>query len=69
MRSNLWLYQSYLLRLWRETIDGEWRASLQNISTGQCQYFSSLPQLCSFLEECSQEPLRAWTDDLADTDR
>jgi hypothetical protein len=62
MRTNLWQYQSYLLRLWRESTNGEWRASLQNVSTGQCRYFASLPQLCSFLEETTRQPQRAWSD-------
>ncbi len=62
MSTNLSLYQSYLLRLWRESINGEWRASLQNVSTGQCRYFASLSQLCNFLEETTRQPLRVWTE-------
>lgn len=62
MSTNLSLYQSYLLRLWRESINGEWRASLQNVSTGQCRYFASLSQLCNFLEETTRSPRRVWTE-------
>lgn len=62
MSTDLRLYQSYLLRLWRESINGEWRASLQNVTTGQCRYFASLPQLCAFLEETTRSPLRVWAE-------
>lgn len=60
MRSNILLYQSYLLRLWRESIDGEWRASLQNIATGKCVNFSSMAQLCAYLEDCAEQPQNLW---------
>ena len=45
------VYQSFLLRLWRVQQNGEntWRASLENTSTGQKQYFSRLEALCEFL--------------------
>jgi hypothetical protein len=60
MRSNILMYQSYLLRLWRESNDGDWRASLQNIATGKCVNFSSMAALCAHLEDCANEPQRAW---------
>ena len=45
-------YQSYLLRLWR-TGAGEavaWRASLEDIRTGQWHSFASLSAAFSFLD-------------------
>jgi hypothetical protein len=44
-------YQSYLLRLWRES-DGEvpvWRASLKSSHTGKKVGFGSLEELFEFL--------------------
>jgi len=44
-------YQSYLLRLWRES-DGErpvWRASLRSTHTGERVGFGSLEEMCEFL--------------------
>ncbi len=40
-------YQSYLLRLWRATQDGEvtWRASLENPHTGERSGFANLEAL------------------------
>ena len=45
-------YQSYLLRLWR-TGAGEavtWRASLEDIRTGQWHSFASLSAACKYLD-------------------
>lgn len=44
------LYQAYLLRLWRDTTQSEWRASLQNTKTNQLFYFASLEALFKFIE-------------------
>jgi hypothetical protein len=46
------LYQSYMLRLWRESMDGDWRASLENITTGAKKNFSDLADMFVFL--CGQ---------------
>ena len=56
------VYKSYLLRLWRETGDGEvirgeeravWRASLESPHTGERWGFAGLTDLFGFLErEC-----------------
>jgi hypothetical protein len=42
---------SYLLRLWRGSADGGWRASLQSIQTGQRHMFADLESLLAFLVE------------------
>ena len=44
-------YQSYLLRLWCETDNGEWRGSLENVVTHECHNFSSVDALFEFLNE------------------
>ena len=46
MRANSRLYQSYLLRMGRESLDG---ASLQNLATSEFQNFSNLEALFAFL--------------------
>jgi hypothetical protein len=44
-------YQSYLLRLWRTGADDAvtWRASLEDIRTGQWHSFASLSAACKYL--------------------
>ncbi len=42
-------YQSYLLRLWRDTETGPWRASLQNIANREQVFFSTLEELFGYL--------------------
>ena len=44
-------YQSYLLRMWLTTHEGEqvWQASLQSTATGQWQGFPDLESLFSYL--------------------
>jgi hypothetical protein len=46
-------YRSYLLRLWRAR-DGDvwlWRASLENVRTGERHGFAQLEQLFAFLKQ------------------
>jgi hypothetical protein len=42
-------YQSYLLRVWREGLSEERRASLQNITSGEINYFANLTDMFAFL--------------------
>ena len=44
-------YQSYLLRIWKENHDGEWRASLQNVASGECRNYASLNELYDYLNQ------------------
>lgn len=46
-------YHSYLLRIWKENVDASWRASAQDIATGEFKYFASLVELHHFLEQSS----------------
>jgi hypothetical protein len=46
-------YHSYLLRVWRESEHGAWRASLESVTTGERHGFGSLSMLFAFLQaEC-----------------
>jgi hypothetical protein len=42
-------YRSYLLRMWKEVPDDDYRASLQDIITSECHNFSSLAALITYL--------------------
>jgi hypothetical protein len=50
-------YQSYLLRLWVEDVDGKqvWRVSLEDPFTGERRGFASRRDLCAYLEEKMSE--------------
>jgi hypothetical protein len=49
-------YQSYLLRLWRESDRGTWRASLQSTATEQVAHFADVAALVAFLVAQTGEP-------------
>ena len=43
-------YQAYLVRLWRDGSDGEWRASAESVATGLIVNFACLSTLFAFLD-------------------
>ncbi len=43
-------YQAYLIRLWRESRKGTWRASAQSVTDGHVTRFGTLQALYAFLE-------------------
>lgn len=43
------LYQSYLLRLWRDNPQSPWRASLQSSATEELRHFATVDELWAFL--------------------
>ena len=49
MVSDYGVSQSYLLRMWRESLTGEWRASVRNVVTCESHYFTNLSSLFEFL--------------------
>jgi len=49
MRLEQQLYRSYILRMWRDSTGGEWRASVQNIADCETHHFASIHQLILFL--------------------
>lgn len=42
-------YRSYLLRMWKEYQDEDYRASLQDTITSECHNFPSLAAMLAFL--------------------
>jgi hypothetical protein len=50
-------YQSYLLRLWVDDINGKqaWRISLENPFSGERRGFASLKDLCTYLKKKMEE--------------
>lgn len=57
MKSSNTAYQSYLLRLWCEADNEEWRASLENVVTHECHNFPSMNALFEFLDEQTGQSL------------
>ena len=47
------LYQSFLLRLWKETPDLPWRFQVRCVSTGKEYRFSELEQVLEFLKNAA----------------
>ncbi len=45
MREQKCNYLSYLLRIWQDSSDGEWHATLQDVFGDDCYHFASLPEL------------------------
>jgi hypothetical protein len=61
------LYQSYLLRVWRESASGPWRATLEQVSTGKTYSFARLESLVTFLNDPSHPPSDAEPDTMTGT--
>lgn len=51
------LCQSYLLRIWRDSEDGEWRATLLTIPAQERHQFTSVEGLFNFLEYRTGNPV------------
>jgi hypothetical protein len=51
------IYYSYLLRLWQVPTSDEhtWRIQLENVRTGEKQWFASLEELLAFLSRETAE--------------
>jgi hypothetical protein len=49
MQADRITYRSYLLRLWWNAAEGNWRASLQSTATGQIISFATVETLRDFL--------------------
>lgn len=49
MKAGTRFYRSYILRLWQEQEGGEWRSSIQDTLTKDCQAFGNLSELFAFL--------------------
>jgi hypothetical protein len=51
MKAQERYYRSFLVRLWKEYAKAEWRASIQDIASGECRYFPNLNELFMYLEQ------------------
>lgn len=51
MHSQNQNYSSYLLRIWRDTSEREWRATLQDVFSGDSYHFATLFELYANLQE------------------
>jgi hypothetical protein len=49
MKAGARFYRSYILRLWQEQEGGEWRSSVQDTLTKDCQAFANLSELFAYL--------------------
>jgi hypothetical protein len=49
--------QSYLLRIWRDGEEGEWRATLLTIPTQERHQFTSMEGLFNFIEFRAERPV------------
>jgi len=48
-------YKAYLLRLWRESQEGPWRATLESPGSGERAGFATLADLVAYLEAATGE--------------
>lgn len=49
MKPKSGYYRSYLLRMWRESMEGEWRFSLQDVVTCESHHFPTMAALMEYL--------------------
>jgi len=50
-------YRAYLLRLWRESQEGRWRATLESPGSGERAGFATLADLVAYLEAATGESI------------
>ena len=48
-------YFSYLLRVWKDSTDGEWHATLQDVVSGECHHYPTLYELYVNLWDLTNE--------------
>lgn len=58
-RNRATTYRAYLLRLWREDEAAPWRATLEDVHTGERLTFADLPALCEFITRQATPPPEA----------
>jgi len=46
-----WPYQAFLIRLWQDSHQADWRASAQSVQSGETIRFASLAALFAFLQD------------------
>ena len=58
--SNRGSYRSFVLRLWQSAPGGDWRASVQDVQSGERHHFADLNQLQRYLlDRTVTEPMAA----------
>ena len=55
-QSQRMTYIAYLVRLWQENPNGEWRGSAQSVQSGEIRHFGSQQALFAFLESELHKP-------------
>ena len=55
MKTSLENYQSFLVRLWREDLEDQWRVTLQEVMSRKSYNFSSLAEMFEFLNSQGEE--------------
>lgn len=55
MRESDCNYLSYLLRIWQDSTNGEWHATLQDVFQDESFHFATLKELYVNLEEMTSE--------------
>ena len=56
MRESDCNYLSYLLRIWQDSTNGEWHATLQDVFQDESFHFATLKELYVNLEEMTSDP-------------
>ena len=54
--SNKHVHRSYLLRLWRGDAPSAWRASLQDVTSGEITHFANIQGLLTFIIALTESP-------------
>lgn len=49
MKEKSGFYKSFLVRMWREGHEGEWRASIKDVGTSESYNFPNVTALMQFL--------------------
>lgn len=57
------VYRSYLLRLWHGGAQAPWRASIQEVTTGEVTHFASIQALLAFIAAETDTMLKGITGD------
>ena len=54
--SDKHVHRSYLLRLWRGGARSPWRASIQEVTTGEVTHFANIQALLAFIIAETESP-------------
>ena len=57
-------YLSYLLRVWKDSADGEWHATIQDVLSGETNHYATLYELYVNLRELTSERASTQLDQL-----